>query len=116
MARVRGQLRIDDWFRFARATDLNVSRSVRYAINFSHPSHPMYARSHTSCARATRQSCVCRHTSAVRMDASRRHADAARSTKSFNRNCPVPAEIAGNPPAVGSATPGVLRKNVSVTA
>ena len=26
------------------------------------------------------------------------------------------AEIAGNPPAVGSATPGVLRKNVSVTA
>ena len=28
----------------------------------------------------------------------------------------VPAEIAGNPPAVGSATPGVLRKNVSVTA
>lgn len=63
-----------------------------------------------------RLSPVCRHASAVRMDASRRHADAARSTRSFNRNCPVPAEIAGNPPAVGSATPGVLRKNVSVTA
>lgn len=47
-------------------------------------------------------------------DAKRRESDAASKTRSLRRNCPSAAEIAGNPPAVGSATPGVLRKNVSV--
>ena len=47
-------------------------------------------------------------------DAKRRESDAASRTRSLRRNCPGAAEIAGNPPAVASATPGVLRKNVSV--
>lgn len=33
---------------------------------------------------------------------------------SFKRNCPGSAEIAGNPPAMGSKTPGVVTKKLSV--
>jgi hypothetical protein len=44
----------------------------------------------------------------------RRESDAASRTRSLRRNCPGAAEIAGNPPAVATATPGVLKKNVSV--
>lgn len=40
--------------------------------------------------------------------------DAASRTASFSRNCPGAAEIAGKPPAVCSATPGVVMKKVSV--
>ena len=47
------------------------------------------------------------------MDATRRESDAASRTTSLRRNWPGKAEIAGNPPAVASATPGVLRKKVS---
>lgn len=42
--------------------------------------------------------------------------EAASNTASFSKNCPGAAEIAGNPPAVCSATPGVDRKNVNVIA
>jgi transposase-like protein len=50
----------------------------------------------------------------ARTDASNRQTEAASSTKSFSRNCPIGAEIAGKPPAAGSATPGVLTKNDKV--
>jgi len=46
-------------------------------------------------------------------DAKRRESDAASRTRSLRRNWPGAAEIAGKPPAVASATPGVLRKKVS---
>lgn len=40
--------------------------------------------------------------------------EAASSTASLSRNCPGAAEIAGKPPAVCSATPGVEAKKVRV--
>jgi hypothetical protein len=49
-----------------------------------------------------------------RTDATSRQTEAARSTRSFSRNCPGAAEIAGKPLAVGSAIPGVLAKKVRV--
>ena len=57
----------------------------------------------------------CRAGKPLRMDAESRQIEAAKRTASLSRNCPGAAEIAGKPPAVGSATPGVGRKNVRVT-
>src|SRR5262249_38317270 len=46
---------------------------------------------------------------------SRRHSDAASSTRSLSRDRPTSPDIAGKPPAAGAATPGVLAKNVQDT-
>jgi hypothetical protein len=50
----------------------------------------------------------------ISMEANNKHREAARSTMSFNRNWPIGADIAGNPFALDSATPDVLRKKLSV--
>src|SRR5262249_27922509 len=58
--------------------------------------------------------CLDGHILRQRAVAKRRESDAASRTRSLRRTWPGAAEIAGKPPAVASATPGVLRKKVSV--
>lgn len=50
---------------------------------------------------------------AAAIDSPNVHRDAPSSTKSLSRNCPK-GDSAGNPPAVGSPTPGVVNRKLNV--